>query len=224
VIASELANTPVTKLLLDRLDAWQSAKEHHSIKVLKVAIETGDETHAVEVALHPTIQAWIKTHERTQYVGAGGGWHIFSTTGAAVDAGMLGLVQVLNQLHQRSVSRVVWFKIYRLYRDAPEVLTTVPRVLRRVGVHFAHTWRWKQVREICLVRYGCSREARDGEECLLVSLPDGVFHRIVAFVVPPAFQLPPADENLLEKIWCDLMNLYEDLLKLYGALHAAGRL
>jgi hypothetical protein len=80
-------------------------------------------------------------------------------------------------------------------------------------VHFTDAWRWKQVPELCLARYGRHQDELNEEHPLLVSLPDDVFHRIVAFVVPPAFQLLP--EHGYEKIWCNCSKMSP-----FGECHA----
>jgi hypothetical protein len=102
------------------------------------------------------------------------------------------------QLNRRDVARAVWNRFPRLSRHAPQVLMTVPRVLPTIGMYFTDSW-WKQVRELCLVRYGCDQDALEGELRLLARLPDVIFRRIVAFVVPPAFQLP----RDYHKLWCE---------------------
>ncbi|GMF10757.1 unnamed protein product [Phytophthora lilii] len=200
--ASKLANSSVTLLLLDRIDIVRHAKQNHPFRVQKAAIDSGNEQHALEVAMHDKIQASIWHPELTSYRGSGAPttkWTITSYTKAAVDQGMTDLVQVLNQFNRRKVSRAVWYEIHNLSCDGIDILTTMPRVLLRIGKSFTDAGRWKQVRDVYLARYGGSDKAGH----LLACLPDDVFHRVVAFVLPPSFQHP----STFEMRCCDCDNL-----------------
>ncbi|KAL4166345.1 hypothetical protein KRP22_013607 [Phytophthora ramorum] len=209
VLASKRANTPVATLLLGKFDIRSYAKQNHPFKTLKVAIDSGNAQHALTIALHESIQASIKTPEITRYKGSGTPtlpWTISTCTEAAIDQGMIDLVQVLNQLNRRKVSRAVWYTIHKLFCDGVHVLTAVPRELLLIGRYFTDAWRWIQVRELCLMRYGCNQDETEAPDRLLPSLPDDVFHRVVAFAVPSAFQHP----SDFEKRWfnCDNVNVF----------------
>jgi hypothetical protein len=206
VLASGRANTAVTTLLLDKINIARYAKQNHPFRVLKAAIDSGNEPHALQVAQHRKIHPSLEEPEVTRYKGSGAphlAWTISSCTEAAVDLGMLELVQVLNQLNRRKVARAVWYKMHKLSEDGIDVLATVPRVLLQIGMHFTSAWRWRHVRELCLVRYGRNQDELEGGLRLLVSLPGDVFHRIVAFVAPTAFQHPWD----FVKRWCDCRNV-----------------
>jgi hypothetical protein len=78
-------------------------------------------------SLHRQIQACIKLPESMRYVDEGLRT-IASCVGASIE-----LVQVLHQMTQGYVSRGVWGKLHDLYREEPERLRTMPRVLRKIG-------------------------------------------------------------------------------------------
>jgi len=135
-----------------------------------VAIESGDENHALKVALHPTVQACIKRPEMCRDI-ARGPWTLSSCTRAALEGEMLELVQALFLLNRRHASREVWWKIYRLSRNARAILTITPHVLLQIGTHFINAWRWKQVRELCPACCGCEAESvcwRDSRRTCLI--------------------------------------------------------
>ncbi|OWZ24710.1 hypothetical protein PHMEG_000142 [Phytophthora megakarya] len=209
-ITSKLANTAVTTFLLDKIDIVTYAKHNHPFKILKEAIDSGNEKHALVIALHGKIQSSIEEPEITRHKGSGFPefpWTISTCTEAAIDQGMIDLVQVMNQLNRRKVSRAVWYSIYKrvIHVDGNDILSTIPRVLVTIGRYFTDVWRWKQVGELCLVRYGHNKADLEGNLRLFSSFPDEVFHRIVAFVVPPAFK-HPID---FEERWCHCYNMRE---------------
>ncbi|KAL4117428.1 hypothetical protein PRIC2_011419 [Phytophthora ramorum] len=190
LLACTRADTPMTTFLLDRIEIETYAKHNHPFKVLKAAIDTGNERHALETAQHEKIRASIQDPERTRYKGSGAtelAWTISTCTEAAVGKSMMQLVQVMDQFNWRKVSRAVWYMVNQLVREGVDVYATVPAELLTIGKQFTGDWRWSLVRELCVARFGSGDE---GQTHPLARLPDDAFLRVAAFVVPPPFRHP----------------------------------
>ncbi|EGZ08020.1 hypothetical protein PHYSODRAFT_527744 [Phytophthora sojae] len=95
MLASRTANTPVTMQLLNEINIVRYAKQNHPFKVLKRAIKSDNERHAMEVAMHENIQSSINNPEVTRFKGSGKpelSWTLSKCTEAAFDRGMTDLV------------------------------------------------------------------------------------------------------------------------------------
>ncbi|GMF10758.1 unnamed protein product [Phytophthora lilii] len=173
-------------------------KAEPPFRVLSVAIETRQEHHALEIVQHEKIRASLINPEVTRYKGCGAPelkFTVLTCTEAAVGLGMIRLVQAMNHLNWRKVSRAVWYMINSLVRHGSDVAASVPKEFLTIGKQFTDDWRWSLVRELYTARY-------DGNHHALSRFPGDVFHRIVAFAVPPAFQHP--SEFVLR--WCKCSN------------------
>jgi hypothetical protein len=186
MLASMQGNTQVAIFLLNKVDIQRSAKQSHPFKLLKAAIDTGNERHALAIGRHEKIRASIHDPELTRYKGSGVpelAATIATCTEAALEKDMLALVQEMNQLNWRKVSRVVWYTINKLVQHGVEVTTVISPQLLKIGRQFTSAWRWSLVRELFVARY----KERSHP---LARLPDAVLHQVVAFAVPQAFRHP----------------------------------
>ncbi|RLN49890.1 hypothetical protein BBJ28_00002012 [Nothophytophthora sp. Chile5] len=197
VLASMEQHTAVATLLLDRIDIKRYSRCNIPLKILQAAIDSGNEQHALEIAGHQQIRTTLEDPERTRYKGSGRpylAYTLSTCTEAAVERGMVDLVQVMNQFNWRKVSRAVWYKIREFSRQGVEIQTTVPPVFLTIGKQFTNDWRWTHVRGLFLARYyGLVEKPGTGSELQkhpLGLLPDEVFARVVTFVVPEAFWHP----------------------------------
>lgn len=143
------ASTPVTTLLLDKIEIVVYAKQHHPFRILSARVMRNSRWKT---------DCMIKFKHQPE-------------TPRSPVTEIVTLLYCLGQFPRTRELLLIQASGVRCRaqcgmqpsRDGVEILTTVPRVLLSIGRCFTDAWRWKQVRDWWLAVYSHSQDNTEKE-------------------------------------------------------------